>query len=69
MAITRVLVILIFASNVGLHKPVLNAFMFSLAIAVGLTPQLLPAIISINIAKGASRMAQQQVIVKRLSAI
>ncbi|WP_338874643.1 magnesium-translocating P-type ATPase [Spirosoma sp. SC4-14] len=69
MEVTLVLVILIFAINVGLHKPVLNAFLFSLAIAVGLTPQLLPAIISINLAKGASRMAQQQVIVKRLSAI
>ncbi|MVM33922.1 magnesium-translocating P-type ATPase [Spirosoma sp. HMF4905] len=69
MEITLVLVILIFAINVGLHKPVLTAFLFSLAIAVGLTPQLLPAIISINLAKGASRMAQQQVIVKRLSAI
>lgn len=69
MEITLVLVILIFAINVGLHKPVLNAFLFSLAIAVGLTPQLLPAIISINLAKGASRMAKQQVIVKRLSSI
>jgi Mg2+-importing ATPase len=69
MEITLVLVILIFAINVFLHKPVLDAFLFSLAIAVGLTPQLLPAIISINLAKGASRMAIQQVIVKRLSSI
>lgn len=69
MEITLLLVILIFAINVGLHKPVLTALLFSLAIAVGLTPQLLPAIISINLAKGARRMAQQQVIIKRLSAI
>ncbi|MFD2935734.1 magnesium-translocating P-type ATPase [Spirosoma flavum] len=69
MEITLILVILIFAINVFLHKPVLDAFLFSLAIAVGLTPQLLPAIISINLAKGASRMATQQVIVKRLSSI
>lgn len=69
MEITLVLVFLIFAINVFLHKPVLDAFLFSLAIAVGLTPQLLPAIISINLAKGASRMATQQVIVKRLSSI
>ncbi len=69
MEITLVLVFLIFAINVFLHKPVLDAFLFSLAIAVGLTPQLLPAIISINLAKGASRMAKQQVIVKRLSSI
>ena len=69
MQITLVLVLLIFAINVLLHKPVLNSFLFSLAIAVGLTPQLLPAIISLNLAKGARRMAAQQVIVKRLSAI
>ena len=69
MEITLVLVLLIFAINVFLHKPVLDAFLFSLAIAVGLTPQLLPAIISINLAKGAARMATQQVIVKRLSSI
>lgn len=69
MEITLLLVILIFAINVSLHKPVLTALLFSLAIAVGLTPQLLPAIISINLAKGARRMAQQQVIIKRLSAI
>jgi len=69
MEVTLVLVLLIFASNVLLHKPVLEAFLFSLAIAVGLTPQLLPAIISVNLAKGAARMAAQQVIVKRLSSI
>ncbi len=43
--------------------------MFALALAVGLTPQLLPAIITINLSHGARRMAQQKVIVKRLAAI
>ena len=43
--------------------------LFSLALAVGLTPQLLPAIISINLAHGAKRMAQAKVIVKRLASI
>jgi Mg2+-importing ATPase len=69
MEITLVLVFVIFAINVFLHKPVLDSFMFSLALAVGLTPQLLPAIISVNLATGARRMAKQKVIVKRLSAI
>jgi P-type Mg2+ transporter len=69
MEITLVLVIIIFAINVLLHKPVLDSFLFSLALAVGLTPQLLPAIISVNLATGARRMATQQVIVKRLSSI
>ncbi|WP_199118048.1 magnesium-translocating P-type ATPase [Pedobacter sp. ASV28] len=69
MEITLILVIIIFALNVLLHKPVLDSFLFSLALAVGLTPQLLPAIVSVNLAKGAKRMANQQVIVKRLSSI
>jgi len=69
MEITLLLVLVIFAVNVLLHKPALDSFLFSLALAVGLTPQLLPAIISVNLAIGARRMARQQVIVKRLSAI
>ncbi len=69
MQITLVLVIAIFAINILLHKPALDSFLFSLALAVGLTPQLLPAIISINLSVGARAMAKQQVIVKRLSSI
>jgi len=69
MEITLLLVVIIFALNVWLHKPVLDSFLFSLALAVGLTPQLLPAIISVNLAAGARKMAEKQVIVKRLSAI
>jgi Mg2+-importing ATPase len=69
MEVTLVLVIAIFAINVYLARPVLDSFLFSLALAVGLTPQLLPAIISINLAHGAKRMAQGKVIVKRLASI
>jgi len=69
MEITLLLVFVIFAINVYLHKPVLDSFLFSLALAVGLTPQLLPAIISVNLSTGARRMARKQVIVKRLSSI
>jgi Mg2+-importing ATPase len=69
MEVTLMLVLSIFAINVYLHRPVLESFLFSLALAVGLTPQLLPAIISINLALGAKRMAQERVIVKRLAAI
>jgi Mg2+-importing ATPase len=69
MEVTLVLVIAIFAINVYFQRPVLEAFIFSLAVAVGLTPQLLPAIISINLAHGAKRMARGQVIVRRLSSI
>ncbi len=69
MEITLLLVIIIFGINVFLHKPVLDSFLFSLALAVGLTPQLLPAIISVNLSTGAKRMAAKKVIVKRLSSI
>jgi Mg2+-importing ATPase len=69
MEVTLVLVVAIFAINVYLARPVLDSFLFSLALAVGLTPQLLPAIISINLSHGAKRMAQKKVIVKRLSSI
>jgi len=69
MEITLMLVIAIFAINVYLARPILDSFLFSLALAVGLTPQLLPAIISINLAHGAKRMAREKVIVKRLASI
>lgn len=69
MEITLLLVLIIFATNVLLHKPVLDSFLFSLALAVGLTPQLLPAIITVNLSAGARAMAKKKVIVKRLSSI
>ncbi len=69
LEVTMILIFAIFAINVFLHRPVLESFIFSLALAVGLTPQLLPAIISINLAQGAKRMAKKKVIVKQLSSI
>ena len=69
MKITGVLVVSILGINVLLQRPLLDSFLFSLALAVGLTPQLLPAIISINLSHGAKQMAKDKVIVKRLSSI
>lgn len=69
LEVTLLLVFGIFAINVFLHRPVLDSFLFSMALAVGLTPQLLPAIISVNLSHGAKRMAQEKVIVKRLASI
>jgi Mg2+-importing ATPase len=69
MEITMVLVIAIFAINVFFARPVIDSFLFALALAVGLTPTLLPAIISINLAHGAKQMALHKVIVKRLASI
>jgi len=69
MKVTLVLVIIVFAINVYFHRPVLAAFLFAMALAVGLTPSLLPAIISVNLSHGARRMAQLKVIVRRLASI
>ncbi len=69
LEVTLLLVFAIFAVNVYLERPVLESFLFSMALAVGLTPQLLPAIISVNLSHGAKRMAQRNVVVKRLASI
>jgi len=67
--ITMLLVIAIFGINVYLHRPVVDSFLFALALAVGLTPELLPAIVSITLARGAQLMARSHVIVRRLNSI
>ena len=59
----------IFVINVLLHKPIMDALLFSLAIAVGITPQLLPAVVSTSLAAGSRRMSQRKVLVKRLVCI
>jgi Mg2+-importing ATPase len=64
-----VLVIAVFAVNVFFQRPVLDALLFSIALAVGITPELLPAIVSVTLSKGSKEMAEQGVIVKRLNAI
>ena len=64
-----VMVILVLAVNVFLAKPLLDSLLFALALAVGLTPELLPAIISITLSHGAQQMAKRGVIVRRLTSI
>jgi Mg2+-importing ATPase len=59
----------IFAVNLLLHRPLIDALLFSLAIAVGITPQLLPAVVTTSLATGARRMIRRKVLVKRLVAI
>jgi Mg2+-importing ATPase len=63
------LVSALFIVNMLLHRPLMESLLFSLALAVGLTPQLLPVIISVSLAAGARRLAEKQVLVKRLDAI
>ena len=63
------MVVVVLAVNVFLAKPPIDSLLFALALAVGLTPELLPAIISITLAHGAQQMAKRGVIVRRLNAI
>ncbi len=63
------LVLVVFAINVFLQKPPVDSLLFAIALAVGISPELLPAIISITLAKGAQDMAAHGVIVRRLNAI
>ena len=63
------LMVIILVSNLLLHKPVIDSVLFSLAIAVGITPQLLPAVVSTSLATGARQLAKAKVLVKRLVCI
>ncbi|RWG84932.1 MAG: magnesium-translocating P-type ATPase [Mesorhizobium sp.] len=63
------IVIMVFFANVMFDRPLIESLLFSLALAVGLTPELLPAIISVTLARGARTMAASGVIVRRLDAI
>jgi Mg2+-importing ATPase len=67
--VTALLAGSIFLINVALGRSVLQSALFALAIAVGLTPQLLPAIVTVSLATGARRLARRRVIVKRLVCI
>ena len=66
---TIFLVLFVVLVNILFHRPLLESFLFALALAVGLTPELLPMIVSVTLAHGAMRLSRKQVIVKRQSAI
>lgn len=63
------LVLFILVVRVALHKDAFESFVFAVALAVGLTPEFLPMITSVTLAKGAVRMARDSVVVKHLPAI
>ena len=67
--VMMVMVLVVFAINVFLKKPVVDSLLFAVALAVGMTPELLPAIISITLSKGAQSMAKKGVIVRQLASI
>ena len=72
MLVTRtilVLVLLLLAVSLAMHRPAFESLLFAVALAVGLTPEFLPMITTVTLSQGAARMAAQHVIVKHLAAI
>ena len=72
LMITRVimlLVLFVLLVNVVLHRPLLDSFLFAVALAVGMTPEMMPMIITVTLARAARRMAGKKVLVKQLAAI
>jgi len=69
MRFTVLMVLFVLVVNISFHRPVLESLMFALALAVGLTPELLPMIVTVTLARSAMELARKKVIVKRLSAI
>ena len=69
MRLTILLVLFVLLVNALMQKPLLESFLFAVALAVGLTPELLPMVVSLTLARGALHMAKRRVIVKRLASI
>ena len=69
MRMTILLVLFVLLANAFFHRPWLESFLFAVALAVGLTPELLPMVVSVTLSRGALRMAANKVIVKRLASI
>lgn len=69
MRMTVLLVLFVLLVNAFFHRPWLESFLFAVALAVGLTPELLPMVVSVTLSRGALRMAAHKVIVKRLASI
>jgi Mg2+-importing ATPase len=64
-----VIVLFVLTTNYWLGRPIIDSLLFAVALAVGLSPELLPAIVSVTLSAGARSMARQGVIVRRLEAI
>lgn len=69
MRVMMAIVTLVLTANLLLDRPVIDSLLFAVALAVGLTPELLPAIVSVTMAAGARRMAKEGVLVRRSAAI
>ncbi len=69
LRLTIFLVLFVLLVDLAFGRPALESFLFAVALAVGLTPELLPMIMTVTLSRGATRMAEKRVIVKRLAAI
>jgi Mg2+-importing ATPase len=69
MRLTLLMVLFVLVVNIAFHRPALESLMFALALAVGLTPELLPMVVTVTLARSAIELSKRKVIVKRLSAI
>lgn len=69
LRLTVILVLAVLLINAAFHRPLFESFLFAVALAVGLTPELLPMVLSVTLSRGAMRLARHRVIVKRLSAV
>nr|WP_296820836.1 magnesium-translocating P-type ATPase [Thiobacillus sp.] len=69
LRLTVILVLAVLLINAAFHRPLFESFLFAVALAVGLTPELLPMVLSVTLSQGAMRLARRRVIVKRLSAV
>ncbi|MBW8270761.1 magnesium-translocating P-type ATPase [Caldovatus aquaticus] len=69
LRLTVFLVLLVLLAHLAFHRPALESFLFAVALAVGLTPELLPMVATVTLSRGALRMAARRVVVKRLAAI
>ncbi|HEY0269539.1 MAG TPA: magnesium-translocating P-type ATPase [Sphingomonas sp.] len=67
--LTMALVVVVLVANLFFGRPIIQSLLFAVALAVGLTPELLPMITTVTLSRGAMRMAKRKVIVKRLASI
>jgi Mg2+-importing ATPase len=69
LRLTGFLVLFVLLAHLAFGRPVLQSFLFAVALAIGLTPELLPMIVTVTLSRGALRLAARKVVVKRLAAI
>ncbi|MBI2103343.1 magnesium-translocating P-type ATPase [Candidatus Woesearchaeota archaeon] len=69
LKIVLITTIIVFAVNAFLDKEIITSFLFAIALAVGITPEVLPIIITVALSNGAQNMAKEKVVIKKLASI